>query len=184
MQLYLVRHARPDSANSVCYGRKEVCVSPQATAAAAESVRRQLPPAVLRAAPIYSSPLSRCQQLALTLAASRTVQVTEDLVELSFGRWEGQRWDCVPRDEIDAWNEDLWDYRPGEGESARMARARWLSWLVRLPTSEAVVVVTHAGLIRVALASRGRTGACLTDPVAYASVHVVARSDYVVVEPV
>jgi alpha-ribazole phosphatase len=183
MRLYLVRHARPDSVESVCYGRSEVCIGPHATAAAAESVSGQLPVAVLRTAPIYSSPLSRCQQLALALAAGRAVQVSEDLAELSFGRWEGLAWESIPREEIDAWSQDLWDYRPGGGESARMATGRWLRWLGRLPASDAALVITHAGLIRVALASRGGTAARLTDPIPYASVHEVTRTDYTVMEP-
>ena len=182
MRLYLVRHARPDSAGSLCYGRSEVCVSPQATAAAAESVRQQLPGSVLRAAPIYSSPLSRCRQLAVALAAGRAVQVTEELTELSFGRWEGQRWDGVPKDELDAWTADLWEYLPGGGESARMAATRWLTWLARLPTTEAALIITHAGVIRVALAARAHTVARLTDPIAYGAVYEVARSDYALAE--
>jgi alpha-ribazole phosphatase len=183
MRLYLVRHARAEGLESLCYGRGEICVSPEATAAAADAVRKQLPESVLAAAPVYSSPLSRCRELALALAAGRPVHTAEALAELSFGRWEGQPWDSLPRDEIDAWAQDLWDYRPGGGESARLAAARWLAWLGRVPVSDAALVVTHAGLIRVALASREGAARRLTDPIAYASVHPVARADYAIVEP-
>ena len=62
MRLYLVRHARAEGLESLCYGRGEICVSPNATAAAADAVRKQLPQSVLAAAPVYSSPLSRCRE--------------------------------------------------------------------------------------------------------------------------
>jgi alpha-ribazole phosphatase len=82
------------------------------------------------------------------------VQYSDDLCELDFGRWEGKAWDQVPRAELDAWARDVWEYRPGGGESARMLCARWMMWLEALHAlrHEQVVVVTHAGVIRAALA--------------------------------
>jgi alpha-ribazole phosphatase len=178
MRLYLVRHARPERVDSLCYGRGEVTVTSQDTAIAAECVRARLPASVLADAPIYTSPLSRCRDLAQVLAAGRPVQVSEDLAELDFGSWQGKAWDTVPRQEIDAWSKDLWGYRPGGGESARMAMARWLEWLERLPVSESALIITHAGLIRVALAARAGGDACLTSDIPYGSVFEAARTEF------
>ena len=69
--------------------------------------------------------MSRCLELARELATPRKPRVSDDLVELDFGAWEGTPWEAVPRDELNAWAADVWGYRPGGGESAAMAAGRW-----------------------------------------------------------
>ena len=76
---------------------------------------------------------------------------------MSFGSWEGLRWDRIPAKELDAWADDLWEYKPGGAESAAMVARRFGSWLTELQNSplESALAVTHAGVIRVALARNG-----------------------------
>jgi alpha-ribazole phosphatase len=177
MQLYLVRHPQPANVTGLCYGRQEVPVHLQSVADAAAEVRGRIPEKVLEGARIFSGPASRCLILARYLAAPREPTVAEDLAEMDFGSWEGRAWDQVPRDQLDAWARDVWHYRPGGVESAAMVAARWQRWVKRARNNgdQTVVAVTHAGVIRVALALAGapRAAALLQMPVAFGSVHSV-----------
>jgi alpha-ribazole phosphatase len=175
MRLYLIRHPEPQAAAGLCYGRLDVDVGSASLAAALEKSRALLPADVLRQAPLFTSPASRCVGLARALAAPRIPEVSAELAELGFGAWEGRAWNDVPRAQLDDWAADLWCYRPGGGESAQMLAARWHAWLERaraLP-AEAVVAVTHAGVIRVAaaLAGRGSLQQLAQTRIEFGSVH-------------
>jgi alpha-ribazole phosphatase len=175
MHIYLVRHPPPIDADGVCYGRLDVAVDEQDIAAAADSLFGQIPAQTLASARIYCSPSSRCVGLARHIASPREPTVAEDLIEMSFGDWQGTRWDAIARPEIDAWAKDLWGYRPGGGESAAMVATRWERWLrhVRRSPLGNVVAVTHAGVIRVALArsGRGNGSSALDAHIPFGSVH-------------
>jgi alpha-ribazole phosphatase len=175
MRIYLVRHPPPIGVDGLCYGRLEVPVDERAVGATAESLFAQIADPSLESACIYSSPSLRCMGLARRLASPREPTVTDDLIEMSFGEWQGTRWDCIGREKIDEWAKDAWGYRPGGGESARMVAARWERWVndVRKVNSDAIIAVTHAGVIRVALAREGeRSGPSgLEAPIPFGSVH-------------
>jgi alpha-ribazole phosphatase len=178
MELYLVRHPRPSRCEGVCYGRSDVPVDSEVLAAAVVSVRSLIPPRVLRHAALFTSPASRCLGLARELAAPREPHIAEELHERHFGAWEGLSWESVPRAELDAWAADLWSYRAGGGESTAMIAARWRAWCTHLAAQIggrdlAAVAVTHAGLIRVALAGGRDVGAKLLMDAPFASVHRV-----------
>jgi alpha-ribazole phosphatase len=177
MQLDLIRHPRPIDAQGLCYGRHDIPVDAESVAHAAAGVRGLIPEQALKAARIYSSPASRCVLLARALAAPREPRLAEELWEMSFGSWEGQPWDGLPRDELDAWARDVWRYRPGGAESVAMVAARWERWArrVRLSGEDSAIAVTHAGVIRVALVAAGvlDAAACLQAPVEFGSVHRV-----------
>lgn len=150
MRLWLVRHAQPLVAPDVCYGHGDVAAVAAATAEAARRLHAALPTHFVWRA----SPLRRAQQLAQALRAWRLglpdPVVDERLCELDFGAWELQRWDDVPRAQLDAWVADFADYRPGGGESVRQLLVR-----VRAALRECIacgaaeqVWITHAGVIR------------------------------------
>jgi len=177
MQLYLIRHPQPNHASGLCYGRRDIPVERASLSRAAAAVRQYLPEPILSRAAIFTSPSSRCLLLARELAAPREPAIADDLAEMDFGSWEGLAWDAVPRDELDAWAKDVWGYRPGGAESAAMVAARWQRWaaLARRCAGDAVAAVTHAGVIRTALAGAG----LLSDaefaraPIPFGSVHCV-----------
>jgi alpha-ribazole phosphatase len=175
MQIYLVRHPPPVGVDGLCYGRLEIPVDEHALRNTTESVFAHIPSQVLASARIYSSPASRCMGLARRLASPREPSATDDLVEMNFGSWHGKRWDSISRDKIDEWAKDPWGYRPGGGESAEMVASRWERWLHHLRQLEcdAVIAVTHAGVIRVALARSVRVNdsAALNLQVPFGSVH-------------
>jgi alpha-ribazole phosphatase len=175
MHIYLVRHPPPINVDGLCYGRLDVAVDPKDIARTAESILDQIPRQTLASARIYCSPSPRCMGLARHIASPRQPTPAGDLIEMSFGHWQGIRWDAIARLEIDAWAKDLWGYRPGGGESAEMVAARWERWLhhVRQSVGGNIVAVTHAGVIRVALArgGRGNGSSALETHIPFGSVH-------------
>jgi alpha-ribazole phosphatase len=174
MHIYLVRHPPPIDVDGLCYGRLDVAVDEKDVAGTAESILQKIPHPTLANARIFCSPSARCLGLARRIASPRRPAATEDLIEMSFGYWQGIRWDAIARLEIDAWAKDPWGYRPGGGESAEMVAARWERWLDRVRRSDGdVVAVTHAGVIRVALArsGRGHGSSALEAHIPFGSVH-------------
>jgi alpha-ribazole phosphatase len=153
MALILLRHGRPAGGEGICYGRSDLPCGPDHDGLAADLAARL--PAL---ASIATSPLVRCRQLAEAIAAAQGLPLAldPDLVEIDFGRWEGVAWDAVPRHELDLWARDLIDARPHGGESVRMLLARAERALARWrEAAPPVLLVTHAGFIRAALALAG-----------------------------
>jgi alpha-ribazole phosphatase len=175
MHIYLVRHPPPIDVDGLCYGRLDVAVDEQTIARTADSVLTQISSQTLLSARIYCSPSSRCLGLARRIASPREPTVDEDLVEMNFGDWQGIRWDAIAREKIDAWTNDVWGYRPGGGESAKMVATRWERWVYRVRQNDSgnVVAVTHAGVIRVALAHSGQVNGSswLEARIPFGSVH-------------
>jgi alpha-ribazole phosphatase len=175
MQVYLVRHPRPSNIDGLCYGRLDVAVEQHVLIDAAYSVFSHIPRHTLASAHVYSSPASRCLALARRLAAPREPTSVEDLSEMNFGHWEGEAWDAIPRDQMDAWAADVWGYQPGGGESANMVENRWLRWLdhARRAHIDTTVAVTHSGVIRVALAglAHPHSSSAIRAHIPFGSVH-------------
>ena len=142
MQVFLIRHPRPQIADGICYGRLDMPAHDiEATAAA---LRTQLPPGL----PVISSPLRRCRELAEALHPSPRFEAR--LVEMHFGEWEGLAWDAIAREAFDAWAADLLHHAPPGGESAAMLQARAVACLDALAAEGITVciIVTHAGVFR------------------------------------
>ena len=177
MQFHLIRHFEPRGARGICYGRQDLPCDAECLAAGARALRERLPLRTLREGGLYTSPLSRCRELARVLAAPRRPSVAGELSEIDFGSWEGCAWDSLPRGELDAWACDVWHYRPGGGESAAMLEQRWRRWCATVETraDDAVIAVTHAGVIRAALAASGELprDEAASARIGFGSVHVV-----------
>lgn len=152
MRLYLIRHPRPDAPSGICYGSTDIPVKPQDMAQALEVLTPLLPLSV----PVFSSPLRRCRELAeklaMTLNATR-LSLDPRLAEMNFGAWEMRFWDEIPREEVDAWAQDLCAWRPGGGENVLQVARRLKMFLDDLKsfTEKEVIVVAHAGTIRLLL---------------------------------
>ncbi|GAB3262574.1 histidine phosphatase family protein [Chitinimonas naiadis] len=149
--LILLRHTPCHASAGRCYGRLDLAAERAPLRQAARMLRGELPNW-----PLYCSPARRCLALARQLAPR--ARVLAELQELDFGRWEGLPWADIPRTELDAWAADLWHYRAGGGESASDLLARWQSACrhLRQEAAEGAILVTHAGLIRLALAESGQ----------------------------
>ncbi|MFA7292517.1 MAG: histidine phosphatase family protein [Rhodocyclaceae bacterium] len=144
MQVFLIRHPRPQVEAGVCYGQLDLPAVEVAQTALA--LRARLPPDL----PVISSPLQRCRALAEALHPAP--RLVPGLMEMHFGEWEGKRWDDISIAALDAWAADLLHYAPPGGESAGMLQARSVASLNALAAEglAACIVVTHAGVMRAA----------------------------------
>jgi alpha-ribazole phosphatase len=155
MRVYLVRHPQPEVAAGICYGSTDLAVAAHERANVLSALTEVLP----KNAPVFSSPLRRCAELAEDLAAMLgCAEVIHDarLVEMHFGEWEMRAWDEIPRTEFDAWINELATHRPGGGESLIDMAQRIHSFHddLRQRQVEHAVVVCHAGTIRLLRACR------------------------------
>lgn len=150
MSVVLIRHTRPAVSDGVCYGRTDLDV--------ADSFRDEVRQVLAGIQPfdvLVTSPLRRCRRLAEAIGADSGVlpEVDERIQEMDFGRWEGLAWSDVPVDELDEWAENFLHARPHGGESVAMLRRRALEALLDFRASgRKHIVVTHAGVIKVAMA--------------------------------
>lgn len=148
LDLFLIRHPLPRVAEGICYGRADLDLAEPV----APHVARLA--ALLPAdATLHSSPLRRCRQLAEALGSAPRLDAR--LQELDFGRWEGQAWDDIHRQEPDAldhWAQDTAGAAPHGGETALALQTRVLDWLAELQAAHgnagAAVVVTHSGVLK------------------------------------
>ena len=98
MQVFLIRHPRPFLDLGICYGRLDIqAEDPQPVAA-------RLKPLLPEGTTFFSSPLQRARLLAEALDPETRIDAR--LSEMDFGEWEGQPWDAIDRDALDAWAAD------------------------------------------------------------------------------
>lgn len=151
MDLYLIRHTRPQIEAGVCYGQLEVPLAPT-SAEDSRTVAARLPTVEA----VWTSPLARCFTLAEAIGSRMGVVPVADqrLCELKFGDWEGRRWQAIDRGEIARWAENYWSLAPPSGETYRALYERVALALSEILAQRArcIAVVTHAGPIRAALA--------------------------------
>ncbi|MGT2506028.1 alpha-ribazole phosphatase [Cupriavidus basilensis] len=149
MDLVLIRHARPEVAQGVCYGALDLPLA-QPVAPAPARMLSALDGLVPQR--IVSSTMVRARATAALLAQDLGLPLETDarLRELDFGTWEGHAWDAVPRAEVDAWAADLLHARPHGGETVAEAMARVAAWADALPAGapDRLWVVAHAGPMR------------------------------------
>ncbi len=150
MALTLLRHTLPDVAEGVCYGRRDLALADGFEAECATVLAGLEPPTA-----IVTSPLWRCRILAERVSDRFEVPLTvsPDFIEMDFGTWEGQRWDAIGRAALNAWADDFLDYAGHGGESVAQLQKRVARGLHSLP--DGALVVTHAGVIKAALALKG-----------------------------
>lgn len=144
MQVFLIRHTRPDIEPGRCYGQLDI---PAFDIAVTANALAEALPADL---PVISSPLQRCRQLAEALHP--VPRIDARLMEMHFGDWEGRTWDEIGREALERWAAELFDHAPPGGESAGLLQARAVACLDALADEglPACIVVTHAGVIRAA----------------------------------
>ena len=107
---------------------------------------------------IYSSDLRRAQSTARAIAAGRNIPLTlrPALREIHFGEWEGLSWrqiELADPDYARSWVGGFPHVPAPAGESFPSFEARVLDEVSQLidRARDAIAVVTHAGVLRVAL---------------------------------
>jgi alpha-ribazole phosphatase len=153
MQLYLIRHTRPDVPEGLCYGRQDVALDEADLQARLPLIAAQLPPGLA----VHTSPASRCTRLAGLLMQDASALTAPDprLHEMDFGAWEGRLWRDLPREETMRWTGDIVQHSPPQGENfmAMWARVEDFRQEVILGAvaqdCAALGVVGHAGSLKV-----------------------------------
>lgn len=121
-ELYLLRHTPVHQAKGLCYGELDIPV--------AESFEQDFQKILLHLdevghfSHLFTSPLQRCLVLSENLSIKWSqggkhpqVHVLDELKELSFGRWEGLRWNDIDPIELETWSADFVNRPPPGGES-------------------------------------------------------------------
>jgi probable phosphoglycerate mutase len=155
--VYLLRHGLTAQTGRLLYGRMPgIDLDHRGRAQADELVSRF---DGVRVTAVYSSPLERCMQTVVPLAAARRLQVRTDegLLEMDAGSWTGRTlrqlrrakaWEMVQR------SPSAFAF-PGGGEAFPEAQARAVASIERIARRHrrgAVVVATHGDILRIAIA--------------------------------
>jgi alpha-ribazole phosphatase len=146
MDIYLIRHTKTATEQGLCYGKSNVALA-DSFPEEAYQLQQKLPEFKQKSL-VFSSPLTRCVQLAERF--SSTVTTDARLLELDFGDWEGLRFDAIETSVLQQWTDNFVHGAPPNGETftdlCRRAGFFWQDLLSR--KVEQVLIITHAGVIR------------------------------------
>ena len=147
MEIHLVRHTTPDIAKGVCYGQTDIDLA-ASFHSEVKSVKDQLPDQFDK---VFSSPLTRCSQLAKSISRETQIVFDDRLMEINFGDWELSKWDDIPKSELDPWMKDFVNIAPPGGESMKDLQNRVIDWWEGIDDREVdkILVITHAGVLRI-----------------------------------
>jgi len=164
-RLVLVRHGQAVGGDGVCLGQADPPLSPDGARAILALVTDPTGSVARRvnaAGRVFSSDLARAAESARLIAAVGGVTVTHDarLREMDFGAWNGEAWSTIERRDPERFSTWMagWttEATPGGERLADVVRraAEWLGEIVvgRTRPGETVLVVSHAGWIRAAVA--------------------------------
>lgn len=135
---------------------------------------------------IYSSDLKRARDTAAVIAGACGREVREEarLREISFGRWEGLKYEEMPEGDkkhFDRWLQDPDRYPVPGGETLETMSRRvnsFVQGLVESPGEEKILLVTHGGPVKALLSeilgiAPGKASRLVTSP---ASLSVIQYS--------
>jgi alpha-ribazole phosphatase len=159
MDVLLIRHTSVDAAG-LCYGRTDVPLA-DTFFEEADRVKAKVSDLIdLKDARIISSPLTRARLLAEHLCASDKqrdhIQFEDDLMEMSFGAWEGKKWKKITRNDgkrLMKWMMNYVKQPTPKGESFRDVYERASAVFERViddehKPHEPRIIVAHAGVVR------------------------------------
>jgi len=154
VKLFLVRHGETDYNRSNRYqGHSNTALNRTGLRQAKRLQRRLLDEKIDK---IYASSLMRAMDTARIIADGRGIEVaaSENLVEIGFGRFEGMTYDEIIK-EYPEWRPTNCDFTACGGESLDelARRAGLFSQEIHRdnPTGSNILVVSHAGCLRVLL---------------------------------
>ena len=148
MELHLIRHTTPAIDKGICYGQSDIPLENTFTV----EFNRILENIPSGTEIIYSSPLTRCSQLACALGAQLNLPVVHDhrIMELNFGDWEMNQWDKIDQSVLMHWMENYVSIPCPNGESYRDLALRVKTFLsdIAIQNYTSAIIVSHAGTIR------------------------------------
>jgi probable phosphoglycerate mutase len=144
IRLVALRHGKTEwNAQRRLQGRNDIPLSDEGVA----QVTGWIIPLDLSGFDWVCSPLARARETARLLGG--TPRVEEALMEMSWGEWEGLRFEELKRQGGEGMRENLargLDFRPDGGESPRDVMQRLAPWLKTLQTP--TVAVCHKGVLQ------------------------------------
>ncbi len=145
MEIYLIRHTTPLIDKGICYGQTDLDIT-DTFLEEVSMIQPHLPTTNIK---VYSSPLQRCKKLADALFATAAIQCEPTLMELNCGDWEMQKWDDIPKQEIQPWMDDFVNVVVPNGESYVMLHQRVVDTFETIKNNgENAVIVAHGGVLR------------------------------------
>jgi alpha-ribazole phosphatase len=147
MEIYLIRHIEPTLEKGTCYGQLDVSI-PEDYKNQHNEIIHKLPKDF---DVVFSSPLTRCKLLAEQI--SDAVTYDNRLKEVSFGEWEGKKWDNIDQIELNNWMENYIEIAPPNGENLTQLIDRFSSFIddLKKQNFKKVIIISHAGIIRSAM---------------------------------
>ena len=145
MEIYLIRHTTPLVAKGTCYGQTDLDIT-ETFFEEASLIKNIIPKTVET---VYSSPLQRCSKLATVLFPSHNIVYNTHLMELHCGDWEMQKWDNIPRQELDIWMNDFVNISVPKGESYTELYERTTRCFDDIiKANKTAAIVAHGGVLR------------------------------------
>ena len=178
MEIYIIRHTKPEIETGICYGQSDIQVNDNFIEESGKIIRT-LPEEIDI---VFSSPLKRCRTLADKIVffskQHPLCKFDERLKEMNFGKWEMKRWDDIDRKEFDTWANDIVNARVPEGESFLEIHNRvkdFYNELIKTNYNK-VLIITHAGNIRcfLSLVFKYELKDTLKIPIDYATVRIIS----------
>ncbi len=149
MEIYLIRHTRPDVPEGTCYGQYDAELADTFPAELLRLKKKLPPPDTLR---FFSSPLKRCFLLAEALSAA-PVETDRRLMEMDFGTFEMQAWKSIDPGPLRHWMDDFVNRRVPGGESFLDLYERSVASFEEIieKDHERFGLVVHGGVVRALL---------------------------------
>ncbi len=156
-KVFLVRHGVTDwHDEGKVLGQRDIPLNARGTAQA-EAVANAL--SEIKIADVISSPLVRAVQTAELISEKFGIQIARDprFIDFRVGKWEGMKYEDISASpEYQRFLADPMSERiPGGGEGMADIRKRAVGGVEQsledCPSGDGIVIVTHAGLIRVLL---------------------------------
>jgi len=162
MRLYVARHGETDWNQAGRYqGQRESSLT-QRGIRQARALAQAFYAADTDLDALFTSPLSRCRDTAREFDRYPFAPVVDArLIEIAHGDWEGRLRESIERDDAErflAWREQPETVRFPGGESLDDVRARWRAFIAGLDGYEAVAVITHDVLVRIAVLGASNRG--------------------------
>jgi alpha-ribazole phosphatase len=146
MEIHVIRHTAVENPENLCYGFAEIPLQ-KGYIEDFKTLEIDKDYDV-----IVSSPSQRCCLLGDFFKFD--YQTDERLREMNFGSWELKKWTDIPEDEINPWYKDFVNVKASGGENLLEMQTRVLSFwqdLIWKEDKEKVLIITHAGVIRLIL---------------------------------
>jgi len=148
MEIHLIRHTAVENPENLCYGFTEMPLRKDySDDFKALEIDNDYDI-------VASSPSERCCLLADYFKLD--YQTDERLREMNFGNWEMKKWTDIPEEEINPWYKDFINVKAAGGENLVEMQTRVLNFwneLIQKNDVNKVLIITHAGVIRLILQS-------------------------------